>query len=189
MLAFVALGFAPMQPGRALPAAAAELDGVTLPDTRVVDGTALRLNGIAVRTFSMFQIHVYVAGLYLPQPTRDAEAILHSGEAKLLDIHFIHDVTADRAREAWLSGFRDNCRPPCRIPSNMLDEFLKRVPDIRAGDTTTLMFNGPNVEFRVDGRPMGTVTDPTFTRTILATFIGSYPSTEPLKHGLLGLPN
>jgi hypothetical protein len=189
LLALAAFAPVPMQPGRAPPALAAELDGVTLPDSRVVDGTTLRLNGMGVRTFSMFHIRIYVAGLYLPEPSSDAAAILRSDETKLLDIRFVHDVTADRSREAWMTGFRDNCRPPCRLPANMLDEFLRREPDLRAGDRSTLLFRGQTVEFRVNGQSMGTVTDPEFTRVILATFIGAYPPTEPLKRGLLGLAN
>lgn len=187
-LAYAALALAPLPSGGALPASAAELDGVTLPDTEQVGGAELRLNGIAMRTFSLFRIHVYVAGLYLQQPTSDAEAILQSTSVKLLDIRFVHDVTAERSREAWVTGFRDNCRPPCRLRADMLEQFLARVPDFHAGDRSTLLFAGQTVEIKVNGRSMGTIDDPDFSRSMLGTFIGSYPPTEPLKRGLLGLP-
>ncbi|MFL5199028.1 MAG: chalcone isomerase family protein, partial [Microvirga sp.] len=42
----------------------AELEGVRLDDRVQVDGQALELNGMAVRTRYYFK--VYVAGLYLP---------------------------------------------------------------------------------------------------------------------------
>ena len=42
---------------------AAEIEGVTLPQTRSVHGAELVLNGMGLRTHSVLQIHVYVAGL------------------------------------------------------------------------------------------------------------------------------
>jgi hypothetical protein len=37
-------------------AQAADLDGVAMPETRVVNGTHMRLNGIGLRTFSLLGI-------------------------------------------------------------------------------------------------------------------------------------
>ena len=59
----LALAFIPS--GAAQPAIAAELDGVTMPDLLQVAGTPLRLNGMGLRTYPLFRIHIYVAGLYL----------------------------------------------------------------------------------------------------------------------------
>ena len=188
-LVYAALALAPLPSGAALPAAAAELDGVAMPDALQAAGTPLHLNGLGMRTFSLFRIHIYVAGLYLQRPSSDAEAILRSDTVKLLDIRFVHDVTADRARDAWISGFRDNCRSPCHLAGQDVDHFLAAVPDFRRGDQSTLLFSGHAVEISVNGRVLGTISDPQFSRAILATFIGAYPPTEPLKRGLLGLNN
>jgi hypothetical protein len=59
---------------------AADLEGVFMPETRVVDGTQMRLNGIGLRTFSALGIRIYVAGLYLERRNRDPDTILHSQE-------------------------------------------------------------------------------------------------------------
>jgi len=182
VLAYAALALAPMPSGASRPAVAAELDGVAMPDVLQAAGTPLRLNGMGIRTYSLFRIHIYVAGLYLQRPTADAEAILQSESIKLLDVHFVHDVDVEHARDAWVTGFRDNCKPPCRLPSQDVARFLAAVPAFRKGDESMLLFSGHAVE-------LGTVSDPTFSRAILATFIGGYPPTEPLKHGLLGLPD
>jgi hypothetical protein len=182
-----ALAVAALWSGGAPPAVAADLDGVAWPDTRQAAGVELRLNGIGVRTFSLFRIHVYVAALYLQQPSGDGDAILRSGMVKLLEIHFVHDVTAERSREAWKTGLRDNCRPPCRLPADLLERFLEAVPDFHAGDQSTMLFSGQTVEIKLNGRAMGTVQDADFSRAILGTFIGGNPPTEPLKRELLGL--
>jgi hypothetical protein len=170
-------------------AAAASMDGVEMPQVRQAAGLPLRLNGIGMRTYSVFGIHVYVAGLYLEQPTSDADAILRSDGAKLLDIHFVHDVNAEQARDAWVQGFDENCRPPCHLKGPDVLQFLSAVPAFRRGDESTLLFVGRTVQIAVNGRTLGTISDADFSRAILATFIGPHPPSEPFKQGLLGLPN
>ena len=51
-----------------LPAQAAELDGMQLPDTVQVEGKTLHLNGFGRRTYSLLRIHIYAAGLYPGAP-------------------------------------------------------------------------------------------------------------------------
>jgi hypothetical protein len=91
-------------------AQAADLESVFMPDTRVVDGTQMRLNGIGLRTFSVLGIRIYVAGLYLEQRNGDPDMILHSQERKLIDIRFLRDVDAEDARRAWREAFEQNAR-------------------------------------------------------------------------------
>ena len=55
----------------AVPAAAAALDGVSLPDNVTVGGEQLTLNGIGLRTYSILGIRIDVAGLYLRQRSSD----------------------------------------------------------------------------------------------------------------------
>jgi hypothetical protein len=157
-----------------------------MPPTREADGVPLRLNGMGLRTYSVFHVHIYVAGLYLEQPSSDADVILRSDSAKLMLIHFVHDVTAAQARKAWASGFADNCRPPCHLPEDGIARFLAAVPEFHRGDISTLLFVGQSVQIAVNGRVLGTIGDPEFSRTILATFIGPFPPSEPFKRGLLG---
>ena|SRR5271166_5984781 len=167
------------------PATAASLDGITLADMRMVGGTPLRLNGIALRTYSLLRIHIYVAGLYLEHPTDDAEQILRSPEKKMLDIRFVHDVDAASARKAWLEGFDSNCESPCPVNRSEIDKFLAAVTDMRKGDVTALVFTPGQVAFQRDGQTVGTVKEP-LASVILASFIGPVPPTERLKRELLG---
>ena len=52
-------------------AMAAELDGIVMPDKQDVAGYHFVLNGLALRTYSVLRVHVYVAGLYLEHRTID----------------------------------------------------------------------------------------------------------------------
>ena len=105
---------------------AADLDGISMPEVRVMDGTQMRLNGIGLRTFSVLGIRIYVAGLYLQHLSDDPDKILHSSESKLLDIRFLRDVDAGDAREAWRDAFQQNCKLPCYLDPRDVQRGLSR---------------------------------------------------------------
>jgi hypothetical protein len=178
---FAAMGLAFCSVGRA-----AQLEGVTLPDAQSVGRTELRLNGIALRTYSLFRIPIYVAGLYLVHPEHDPGHILHSSDVKLLDIRFIHGVDEEDARAAWREGFELNCVDPCRLAGEDVARFLAAVPAMRKGDQFSILFTRDGAEIAANGRRIGTVTDRRFATAILATFIGPQPPTARLKQELLG---
>ena len=168
------------------PGRAAEIEGVTLPETRSVHGAELILNGIGLRTHSVLQIHVYVAGLYLEHRSSNADEILQSPEPKALDIHFLRDVAAPTSREAWRLGFEQNCKPPCYLSVQNVERFLAAVPPIRRGDNYVLIFTPQGATVMLNGRSFADIADPLFARLILSTFIGREPATTRLKRELLG---
>jgi hypothetical protein len=169
-------------------ARAAELSGVQIPDAQTVDGRTMRLNGVGLRTYSFLRIPIYVAGLYLEQPSNNPDAILRSTSRKLLDIRFLRDVDADEARKAWREGLENNCKSPCSLDPGDVKRFLSAVPSMHKGDATTLLFTPRGVEFKINGASMGVIGDLHFAEVILATFIGPEPPTARLKHELLGGP-
>jgi hypothetical protein len=147
----------------------------------------MRLNGIGIRTFSVFGVRIYVAGLYLERRTDNPDAILRSPERKLLQIRFLRDVDAADAQQAWREGFEQNCKSPCYLDPRDVQRFLASVPSMRKGDESTLLFTSRGVSIDLNGRPLGDITDPHFAVAILATFIGEVPPTPRLKRELLGL--
>src|SRR6478752_238356 len=154
---------------------AADLDGVSMPDMRVANGTQMHLNGIGLRTFSVLGIRIYVAGLYLERRSDNPDAILHSPETKLLDIRFLRDVDAEDARKAWQESFEQNCKAPCYLDPHDLQRFLAAVPSVHKGDDSTLLFTSRGVHITFNGRLMGDIADPRFAELMLATFIGREP--------------
>ena len=165
---------------------AAELDGVSLPETRALGDTTLRLNGMGLRTYSWLKLHIYVAGLYLEHPTHSAAIVMDSTEKKLLEMQFQRDVEAKDARQAWRDGFADNCKAPCQLPKDKIEKFVAEVPAFHTGDRSTLTFLPQGLEIKLNGKVMGRLDDPEFARLILATFIGPVPPSPGLKAGLLG---
>ncbi|HQR47488.1 MAG TPA: chalcone isomerase family protein, partial [Thermoanaerobaculia bacterium] len=74
----------------ALPAAARELSGVTMPDTVTVGEKTLKLNGMGLRKKAIFK--VYVGGLYLEAPSKDAAAILAADAARAIRLQYVRNV-------------------------------------------------------------------------------------------------
>ena len=167
-------------------AAAAELDGVVMPDKQDVAGYHFVLNGLALRTYSVLRVHVYVAGLYLEHRTVDPNVILGSSQPKLLRFVFVRDVDAEDARKSWREALDRNCPAPCPLPADSIARFLAAIPSVHNGDVNTLLFTVRGMEFFINGRSAGHIANPDFRQVILSTFIGPNPTSEEVKAGLLG---
>lgn len=163
----------------------AELAGVQLPDRVQVDGRMLVLNGFGERLYSILQIPVYIAALYLQHPSTDPESIIRSHETKLLTIRFQHDVSADDARDAWRDGFEKNCQAPCRLDPSIVARFLAAVPSMHAGEVYSILFTHDGATVASGGRLIGEIPVPHFAEVMLATFLGPHPNSPPLKQELL----
>src|SRR5260370_917990 len=87
-------------------AQAAELEGVRLEDRAQVDGQALELNGIGLRTRMFFK--VYVAGLYLPQKISSAQTAIEGQGAKRIVLVMMRDASADQFCESVEIGLEAN---------------------------------------------------------------------------------
>lgn len=167
------------------PAAAAELAGVTFPPRAEVNRTTLTLNGIGLRTYSILDVHIYVAGLYLEAPSQNADAILDSPGTKMLLLYFVHAVPADKVRDAWSKGLLSNCTDPCTLPSAELSRFLASLPAMQAGETVELVFSPTGMRAYFNGTFGGEVADPQFARLMLAMFLGPHTNSPSLKEALL----
>src|SRR4051795_13419 len=126
--------------------------------------------------------------LYLQHRTSDATAILNSTQPKVLRFAFLRDIDAQMARKSWSEAFERSCPAPCRLPAESIDRFLAAVPSVREGETSTLLFTDRGMDFFVNNRLIGRISDHEFARVILATFIGQYPTSKDVKAGLLGAP-
>jgi hypothetical protein len=169
------------------PAAAARVGSVSVPSTLTVNAAKLILNGFGLRTYSILAIHIYVAGLYLERPSHNAQAILASPDIKVLQIHFVHDVSAAGLRGAWRTGLRNNCMAPCMLSPALLSRFLAALQPVRTGDVVTFAFARNGVTVSSNGKVIGTIMDRHFAQLMLAVFLGPHVAAPRLKSELLGL--
>lgn len=89
-----------------LPAHALDIAGAHFDDKTSVAGSELTLNGAAVRTKLFFK--VYAIGLYLPQKTEGADAVLASKGVRRIQIFTLRDLTAEQLTEAFIDALHAN---------------------------------------------------------------------------------
>ena len=170
------------------PGRAASISGLSLPDTYPLAGQALVLNGLGIRTLTIFKVKVYLAGLYVAQRSRDARAILASPGPKVILMQFLHKASKEDVEKQYREGEAKNCgRGECN-PSDK-DDFERLValtPGAAVGDTLAYICTQRGLRVLFNGKPVADIANPDLAMRILAGFIGSYPPSEDLKARLLG---
>ena len=169
---------------------AAALEGVNLPDTYSVDGQVLHLNGIGLRTVTIFHVRVYVAGLYLAKPSHDADQILASPGPKVIMLQFIHSGTKAQVEKQYREGEENNCGNGGCLPSDRPDfeRLVAAAPAVNPGDRSTFIFTAKGVKVLANDRVIGDFANPDLGYHLLEGFIGKHPPTQALRSRLLGQP-
>jgi hypothetical protein len=171
----------------AAPAAAGERAGIRMPDTIQVSGKKLVLNGLGVREATMFNVNVYVAGLYLERPSKNPAEIMGGKEVKVLHMRFVHDVGRTDVTKSFNEGFEKNASDLMPTIRPQVAQFMSALPSFKKGDTMTLTYL-PEVGTRVNvnGKAVATLAGADFARGLFAIWLGPKPPNAGLKRGLLG---
>lgn len=168
----------------ASPAYARQCAGVRMPDTIQVEGTQLVLNGMGIREATVLQVDVYVAGLYVVTPSRNANEILGSDTTKRVVLDFVHDVSRAEAVDAFRQGFQRNAPG---TPAAKINQLLAGATDMREGGNMTFTYvPGRGTTLVVNGVTKATVDGADFGRAVMSLFIGPRPPNAGLRTGLLG---
>lgn len=165
-------------------ALAGELGGVTLPDTLKAGDKTLKLNGLGLRKKAVFK--VYVGGLYLESPSKDADAILTADRGKAIRMHFLRDLTKAQLVEAFQEGFDANAKDQASQKA-AFDRMLALVPDVKEGSTMTFTYlPGKGTTLSVESKELGVFEGKGFADAVFAIWLGRKPPSEDLKKGMLG---
>jgi len=169
----------------------AELEGVQLEDRVQVDGQALQLNGMAVRTRVFFK--VYVAGLYLSQKATTAQSAIDGPGAKRIVLVMLRDASADQFCESVQAGLENNHSDEelehLKAHAEALYAKIRAIGEAHKGMRIVLDYSDSTrvTLLTVDGAPQG---DPIrgreFFRGLLRIWLGERPAQADLKRLLLG---
>jgi hypothetical protein len=172
-------------------AQAADLEGVRLDDRVHVDGQALQLNGIALRTRYYFK--VYVAGLYLPTKVSSARVAIDGEGAKRIVLVMMRDATAEQFLKSVEAGLNANHTPAelarIRPQTEALFSKIRAIGEARLGTRVVLDYAPSKrattlaVDGAVKGEPMPGAE---FFRALLRIWLGERPAQADLKRMLLG---
>jgi hypothetical protein len=166
-------------------ALAADVGGVKVPDTQTVDGKTLKLNGAGIRKKSIFK--VYVAGLFVETPGKDAAALLASSQAKSMHLWMLRDIKGASVSGAIADGFELNSKAALPQLQPRLDQLAKMIPDLKKGDQMSMTWvpdRGTVVNVR--GTDVGTIEGRDFADALFAVWLGPSPVQDDLKQALLG---
>ena len=170
---------------------AGELEGVQLDERVQVDGQALELNGMALRTRMFFK--VYVAGLYLPRKVSNAERAIEDAGAKRIVLVMLRDASADQFCESVELGMdannTDEDMERVKPQTEALFAKIRAIGEARKGarivldyspsrDATTLYFDAASQGEPMPGRA--------FFRALLRIWLGERPAQLEVKRMLLG---
>jgi hypothetical protein len=169
------------------PSAAAECLRVTLPDSVHIGGRALVLNGMGVREATVFDVDVYVAGLYIEHRSANDDEIVASDTAKRLVLRFVRDVGRDQLVEAMTDGFRRNAGAALGALQGRLDRLNAALTAMTNGQSATFTYvPGAGLEIAIGGRARATIGGADFARVFFSIWLGPHPPNAGLKRGLLG---
>ena len=170
-------------------ATAAEVAGVKVEDKTHVGASDLTLNGAGLRKRLFFQ--VYVIGLYLPQKSTSAAAILEQPGAKRVAIHMLRDVGADDFSAALADGIRANhseAEAKALEPRvQQLAAVMAELKEAKKGMSINLDWTGSETQVVVQGKPAGKpIAGADFYKALLRIWLGDQPVQDDLKKALLG---
>ena len=168
-------------------AQATEIAGVTVPATVDAGGQSLVLNGAALRKKSI--VKVYVAGLYLPAKSSDADAILAADAPRALRMQFVRDVGKDKMCEAWDESLKNNTPGADAQLQGEFKDLCGWMQDLKKGDVMTFTYvpaSGTTVD--IAGTRKGTIAGKPFADALFKSWIGPKPGPgEGFKRDLLGV--
>ncbi len=183
MKRFLPLFLAALTMGAATTAQAKTCEDITMPDSIEVNGQTLVLNGMGIREATIFNVNVYVAGLYLTEASDNGNAIARSSDTKRLVMRFVRDVSGEEIAEAIQDSFGDAGEGQARN----IERLVEMLPDeISDGMSLTWTFHEGNTEVRVNDRRVGTLRGAAFARLFFRIFVGPNPPNRGLRRGLLG---
>jgi hypothetical protein len=163
----------------------AEVAGVKLPDSIEVEGKTLKLNGAGLRKKVVFK--VYVAGLYLESPTKDAVVAISSDQVKSMRLHILRSLEAGKITEAITEGFERNSKSQMAALKARLDRFNALFPNVSEGDAIVMSYvPGKGTVVTAKGAEKGTIEGRDFAEALFAVWLGLNPVQEDLKKALLG---
>jgi hypothetical protein len=162
------------------------MNEVSLPTRIEVEGQQLVLNGMALRKKAIFK--VYVAGLYLPEKTSSADAILSADGARRIVLQFLRGVSANQMCGALNDGLKDNTPNASAQLRQQFTTMCGFFEEIKKGEQFVFTYlPGQGTIVEVKGARKGVIEGKEFADALFRAWIGPKPGPgEDFKRKLLG---
>ncbi|HTN50209.1 MAG TPA: chalcone isomerase family protein [Burkholderiaceae bacterium] len=167
-----------------------ELEGQKFEPTVQLGGQTLTLNGVGLRKRAIFK--VYVNGLYVPQKSTDAAAIINEKGPRRASLRMLRDVDADSFVGAFTDGLKNNLsEAQLAALKPQIDAFtstMKSIGEAKKGDVINFDYTPDGgTRITVNGQPRGNaIPGHEFYAAVIRIWLGDKPVDDGLKKGLLG---
>ena len=159
-------------------------EGVSLPDEVEYAGKKLTLNGLGVREATVFNVKVYVAGLYVERKSNDGKALAGADAPKRIVLHFVRSVSADQIREAIVDGFDAQSKQSLKAD---IDKFGNALTPFKDGDELVITYvPGTGTQVAIRNSDVVTIPGFPFAKALFMIWLGDAPPSTDLQNGLLG---
>lgn len=172
----------------AAPAVARVVEGVDVPETVIVAGKTLSLNGAGLRRATVFNVKVWVGAFYAPAPIKDEGGALASAGPLRFDFHFVRKIGQARGAEAWRWQFSESNQHAYDGLKEDVETLAGAFGPIDSGTVQTVTFLGEDTAVSEDGVEKSRILGRDFQKAFLSVFFGPKPPMESLKRALLGDP-
>lgn len=166
------------------------VEGVAFEPAVSVGGQSLTLNGAGVRTRVVFK--VYATGLYVPQKSGDAAALLGQTGPRRVAITMLRDVDGATFSDALVDGLKANHGADqlaaLKSQIDRLQATLKGIGEAKKGDRIQLDWVPESgTVITVNGQPRGEpIAGAPFYTALLRIWLGDKPADASLKKAMLG---
>lgn len=164
-----------------------EISGVQVEE-RIsgTDGVTLTLNGAGIR--SKFVFEIYIAELYLENPSSSVEEVIKNDGQKRMVLHFLYsEVDKESLVDAWNEGFEGNLSEEKHATlKDDIDAFNQMFDLVKEGDQVILDYTPTTgTTVTVKGVVKGVIPGKEFNDALLSIWLGKKPVTKKLRNNLL----
>lgn len=160
---------------------------VTMPKKVKVGETELELNGAGARV-KLF-MDMYVAGLYLKTPSKEAQKIIDANEYVAIKLQIVSSlISSDKMVSAVNDGFKNSTNNNTAPIQKEINQFIGAFKDeIKKGDIFDI-FYVPNKATLVlkNGKLMAKIEGLDFKKALIGIWLCDKPADKDLKDDLLG---
>lgn len=159
--------------------------GETFASQLDVKGTKLIFNGAGLR--EKYKIDLYVAALYLPKQTTDANKVINGNEIQAINIKIVSNrVTREKFNETVKEGFDKVTEGKATDAQISKFQGFFSAP-IKKGDDIQIIYKpGKGTAVIINGSYKGLVEGLEFKKALFSIWMGSNPADSGLKKEMLG---
>ena len=162
------------------------LKAAEMPDHIQIDSTQLLLNGSGSRTKYLMQM--YLGGLYLRQPSSEAEEILTADEPMAIRLQITSSFVSQEKLVASLNeGFQNSTGGRVAALESQIEQFRQCFADpIAKGDIFEILYlPGQGVYVVKNGQRKGIIPGLVFKYAVFGIWLGDKPADTSLRVAML----